>query len=140
MKLNKLLLSVTVIATLLSTPSFAKSFKLGVAYDLDGGITAQYNGYSFFVNGDAVAIDYRFENFTNSKKTLNFYVDIGAFIENYDGNDSTKDDSVGIRVPVGMTFGIANDIQAYVQAVPNVDFNNDSNFDVDGAIGIRFKF
>jgi len=136
---NKILL--LAFLSVLSLPSAAKgTFKLGVAYDLDGGITAQYKGYSFFVNSDAAAIDYRFQNFTNDNKTLNFYIDLGAFLENYDGNNADTDDSVGIRAPIGMTFGISNDFQAYIQAVPNYDFNNDSSFDVDGAIGIRYRF
>ena len=139
--MTKISLATLLTLTLVSSPLFAKgNFKAGVAYDLDGGLTAQYSGYSFFVNGDAVAIDYRFQNFTNDNKSLHFYVDLGAYIENYDGNNAEIDDRVGIRAPVGMTFGIANDWQAYIQAVPNYDFNNDDGFDVDGAIGIRYRF
>ena len=139
MSLNKIL--VAVIVFLFSHTVFsANNFKLGVAYDLDGGITAQYNGYSFFLNGDAAAIDFRFQNFTTEKRKLHFYVDLGGFVESYEGNDNTKDDRVGVRAPVGMTFGIAKELQAYVQAVPNYDFNNDDSFNIDGAIGIRFQF
>ena len=141
MSFKKLLSSAILTVALSSAPCLAKNnFKLGVAYDLDAGITAQYNGYSFFVNRDAAAIDYRFENFTNSRKNLHFYVDIGGFIENYKGNNSEQDDRVGVRVPVGMTFGFAKDFQAYIQAVPNYDFNNDRGFDMDGAIGVRYLF
>ncbi|WP_196139235.1 hypothetical protein [Aliikangiella sp. G2MR2-5] len=116
------------------------SLKLGVAYDLDIGVSAQYKGYSFFVNGDAFAFDVRAQNFYNDNKSLHFYVDLGGFIENYDGNDTTRDDSAGVRAPIGMTFGIARDFQAYIQAVPNYDFSNEAGFDVDGAIGIRYRF
>lgn len=141
MVFKKLSLKFLIVTTFLSTSLLAKdSFKLGVAYDFDAGLTAQYNGYSFFANEDAAAIDYRVENFTNSRKNLHFYVDIGGFIENYKGNNSEQDDRVGVRVPVGMTFGFAKDFQAYIQAVPNYDFNNDRGFDVDGAIGVRYQF
>ncbi|TQV71092.1 hypothetical protein FLL45_22455 [Aliikangiella marina] len=144
MKFFRLFLFIVLTVTLfMPSPADASSssnFKLGLGYDLDGGITAQYRGYSFFINGDALAIDWRLENFTNDKKSLHVYIDLGGFIENYDGNDSTRDDRVGLRAPVGITLGITRELQAYIQAVPNYDFNNDEGFEVDGAIGIRYRF
>ncbi len=131
----------SLIILLASSSAFAESkLNLGVAYDLDTGITAQYRGYSFFLNDDAAAIDYRLENFSNTRKSLHFYIDIGGFIQNDQSNNDNSDDSVGIRTPIGMTFGFAKNFHAYIQAVPNYDFNNDRGFDVDGAIGVRYQF
>ncbi len=82
--------------TFASSSVLAKgNFKAGVAYDLDGGLTAQYSGHRFFLNGDAIAIDYHFHHFTNDNNSLHFYIDLGAFIENYDRFD--VDGAIGIR-------------------------------------------
>jgi len=113
---------------------------LGIAFDLDLGITAQYKAYSFFINDDALAIDVRVQNFYNDRKTLHFYIDVGGFVENYNGNDATRDDSVGVRAPVGFTLGIERNLEAYIQAVPFYDFNNNEGFGVDGALGVRYRF
>jgi len=113
---------------------------LGIAFDLGLGITAQYKGYTFFINDDALAIDVRVQNFYNDRKTLHFYVDVGGFVESYNGNDTTRDDSVGIRAPVGFVFGVERNIEAYIQAIPFYDFSNSKGFGVDGAIGIRYRF
>lgn len=139
---SKHILVITAILTLLNLPvAQAKdNLSIGVAYDLDAGLTAQYKGYSFFLNGDAIAVDFRFQNFHNDRKTMHFYVDLGAFIDSYDGNDSTRDDSVGVRAPLGMIFGLEKNLQAYIQAVPSYDFEENGGFDVDGAIGIRYRF
>jgi len=67
-------------------------------------------------------------------------VDVGGFIKSYNGNDSTRDDSVGIRAPVGLTFGLERNLEAYIQAVPSYDFSNNKGFNVDGAAGIRYRF
>lgn len=112
------------------------TIKAGVGYDLGLGLTAQYNGYSFFLGGDGFAADMRIQNFTNSDKSLNFYVDAGLFV----ADRGELNDSAGIRAPIGLTLGVARDLQAYVQAVPNIDFGNDAGFGVDGSVGIRFKF
>lgn len=116
------------------------NIRVGIGYDLDIGLTAQYKGYSLFVSNDGFAMDVRYQNFHNDKKTMHLYFDFGGFLENYHGNDSNRDDRVGIRAPIGMTFGMAKNLQAYIQAVPNYDFNNDQGFGVDGAIGIRYRF
>jgi len=113
---------------------------VGVAYDLDLGITAQHKGYTLFFNGDAVAFDVRVQNFYNDRKSLHLYVDMGGFVESYGGNNNSKDDRAGIRMPVGLTFGLERNLEAYVQAVPNFDFSNDAEFDIDAALGIRYRF
>lgn len=115
-------------------------FDAGIAYDMDLGVTAQYSRFSFFISGDALAVDYRIENFYNREKTLVLYIDGGAFIEEYDGNNPDRDDRVGIRVPIGVGFGLAKDLEAYIQAVPSIDFSNDEDFEIDGAMGVRYRF
>ena len=138
--LTLFLLTCNAFAAKKSSSNSRVGIDLGIAYDLDFGITAQYKSYTFFLNDDAFAVDFRVQNFYNDRKTLHFYIDVGGFVENYDGNDSTRDDSVGVRAPVGFIFGVERNIEAYIQAVPFYDFNNDKGFGVDGALGIRYRF
>ena len=104
--LTLLLLSSNTFAEQKSNSSSRIGVDLGIAYDLDLGVSAQYKGYTFFLNGDSAALDVRVQNFYNDSKTLHFYVDLGGFIKSYNGNDSTQDDSAGIRAPIGMTFSL----------------------------------
>jgi hypothetical protein len=142
MKLKHLIISLVI---LFSQQGFAASnnsskvgIDLGIAYDLDLGISAQYKQYTFFVNSDALAVDMRFQNFHNDSKSLHFYIDGGLFFEDHGNN--TRDDSVGIRVPVGFTFGIERNIEVFVQAVPSFDFSDNDDFSIDGAAGVRYRF
>ena len=140
----KFLLKAAVLtAILFSAPALMakkSGFDAGIAYDMELGITAQNKGFTFFVSGDAFAVDYRLENFYNRGKSLVLYIDGGAFIEQYKGNDPDRDDRVGIRLPIGIGFGLARDLEGYIQAVPSLDFSNDEDFDVDGALGVRYRF
>ncbi|NVJ51273.1 MAG: hypothetical protein HWE11_12860 [Gammaproteobacteria bacterium] len=133
---------IVILLTTGSTHLAAKKsgFDLGVAYDLDVGVTAQFNHYSLFFNSDAVAFDANLETFYNSKKSAALYIDFGAFYQDREANNDTFEDRVGIRLPIGVTFGLGRNVEAYIQAVPHYDFNNDKDFDVDGAIGVRYQF
>ncbi|NVJ58800.1 MAG: hypothetical protein HWE27_00335 [Gammaproteobacteria bacterium] len=141
--MKHLLKAAVIVALFSSAPTLMakkSGFDAGIAYDMELGITAQYKGFTFFVSGDALAFDYRIENFYNRQKTVVFYIDGGAFIEEYNGNNPDRDDRVGLRLPLGIGFGLARDLEAYIQAVPSIDFSNDEDFDVDGALGVRYRF
>ena len=145
MKLNWI--STAVLAAAISTPSHANSnsdFGIGVAYDLGIGVTAQYRGTSFFVSDDALAVDVRMHNFRNGRGSLQAYIDAGGFYEDAGTNNNGVDnDVVGLRVPVGLTFGLAPNLEGYIQAVPNLAFSDNENkdgFGVDGAAGLRLRF
>lgn len=141
-KLNKCALALLVATCSAST--LAKSNNgvgLGLAYDLGVGVTAQVRGTSIFVNSDAVAVDLRVQHFSNDLGTLHAYIDAGGFYE--DGGTNSDNDTAGVRLPVGLTFGIAPSLQAYIQAVPNFAFSDNEDkegFGVDGALGVRLRF
>lgn len=140
--LNKFAL--LLLAAVFSAPTSANGNSgvgLGLAYDLGVGVTAQFRGTSFFVNSDAVAVDMRIENMSNDLGTVHAYIDVGGFYE--DGGNDSDNDKAGVRLPVGLTFGIAPSVQAYIQAVPNFAFSDNENkegFGVDGALGVRLRF
>ena len=133
-----------ILAAVFSTETQANGnsgFGVGVAYDLGAGVTAQFRGTSVFVNSDALAVDMRVETFSNRLGTMHAYIDAGGFYE--DGGSNDDNDRAGVRLPVGLTFGIAPSLQAYIQAVPNFAFSDNENkegFGVDGALGIRLRF
>lgn len=138
-------IALPLLAAFLSAPSLAYSnnsgFGIGLAYDLGTGVTAQFRGTSFFVNSDALAVDFRLQNLSNDRRTLHAYIDGGLFYE--DGGRDSYNDKAGVRLPVGLSFGIAPSVQAYIQAVPNFAFSDNDNkegFGVDGALGVRLRF
>jgi hypothetical protein len=135
--LTLFLFSINAFSAQKNTTSSQVGVDLGIGFDLGVGVTAQYKAYSFFLSGDGLAVDYRLDNFYNHRKTVHFYIDLGGFVENHGQN---KDDGAGIRLPVGMTFGIERNLEVYLQAVPHFDFSNDEGFGVDGAAGIRYRF
>ncbi len=58
-----------------------------------------------------------------------------------DNDDDDGDTSVGVRIPVGMSYYFAkNSIDLFVEIVPILDVVPDTDFDVDAAIGARFYF
>ncbi|MCA0901492.1 hypothetical protein [Microbulbifer agarilyticus] len=131
------------LTAVISMPSFANQngIGLGLAYDLGVGVTAQIRGTSIFVNSDAIAVDMRLQNFRNDRGTAYVYIDAGGFYE--DGGNDSYNDKAGVRLPIGLSFGIAPSVQAYVQAVPNFAFSDNENqegFGVDGALGLRLRF
>ena len=144
--LNKIALPLitAALSAALSVPTVAagnSGVGLGLAYDLGVGVTAQFRGTSVFVNSDALAVDMRIQNFSNDLGTLHAYIDAGGFYE--DGGRNSDNDKAGLRLPVGLTFGIAPSVEAYIQAVPNFAFSDNENkegFDVDGALGVRLRF
>lgn len=123
--------------------SSSGSLKLGVAYDLGGiGFTGQYQGVSLFLSGNAIAIDKRIQNFYSDNRRVHIYVDAGGFYQEH-GNDrdtTDSDDTVGLRAPIGLTFGLTRNTQAFVQITPSIGFaNGDTDFSLKGGLGIRFK-
>jgi hypothetical protein len=116
------------------------TFDVGAGVDYGLGLTAKYGRYSLFVGGDGAAFDVRMKNIKRDNQNYYFYIDLGAFIEDHDGRNADKDDRIGLRVPFGIHFGIEKDIYAYAQLAPAIDFNNDTDFDVEAALGIRFRF
>ncbi|WP_406827692.1 hypothetical protein [Microbulbifer sp. ARAS458-1] len=140
--LNKIVLPLLI--TAISAPSFAANktgVGLGVAHDLGLGVTAQLRGTSIFFNSDAIAVDMRLQNFSNNLGTVHAYIDAGGFYRDGGGNGDYY--QTGVRLPIGLSFGIAPSLEAYIQAVPHYGFSDVDyyeGFDVDGALGIRLRF
>jgi len=84
--------------------------------------------------------DYLLHNFTLikvEKGRLPFYYGIGGRIRFAD----VGDDHIGVRVPLGLAYlfeGAPLDI--FLEIVPILDLAPDTDFDLNGALGVRFFF
>jgi hypothetical protein len=74
---------------------------------------------------------------TVSKGELPFYVGLGA---RYLIRDD-RDDKFGLRLPVGVEYLFENvPLGAFAEVVPVLNLSPDTDFDLEGGIGIRFFF
>ncbi len=101
-------------------------FDLGLAWSFSG------DG-NFHIHGD-----YLFHNFgvfDVSKGSLPVYIGIGGRIL---FQDNTK---VGIRLPIGLEYYFADwPLAVFGEIVPILDLAPDTEFDINGGIGLRFYF
>ena len=85
--------------------------------------------------------DYLLHNFTAikvEKGSLPIYFGIGGRIRFEEDND---DDIIGVRFPVGLEYYPAETpLGIFIEAVPVLDLAPDTDFDMEGAIGIRYFF
>jgi len=107
----------------------------GLAADSDAGLTVQYRRYHFFIKDDTFAVDVRGKNFYNGRRPTSSYLNLGGYIEY-----SQDHDLLGTPVPIGVVIGMDRNFQAYIQAEPNFDLNNNKDIKAGGAVGIRFQF
>jgi len=107
----------------------------GPASDVDTGLTVQYRRYHFFIKDDTFALDVRGKNLYNGGRPTPSYFNLGGYIEY-----SRDHDLLGTSVPIGVVIGMDKRFQAYIQAEPNIDLNDDKDIKTGGAVGIRFQF
>lgn len=119
---------------LLSLSSVAQAtVKVGVAIDMDLSIVAQIDRYNIVLGDSGFAVDYKLMSGTFDDTTpLTWYVAGGGW--------AGWDHGFGVRVPLGVTWNFAKNWDLYGQVQPVVDFDDDFDFGVDGAIGVRFAF
>lgn len=100
------------------------AFDLGAAWSLAGTNEALH-----------LHTDYLFHNWFADTPNLAFYYGIGI--------RTILDDQikVGARIPMGLTYVFEHiPFDAFVEAVPVLDFVPDTKFAGNGAVGIRFYF
>jgi len=60
---------------------------------------------------------------------------------NYFERVEEKDDKFGIRIPVGIEYLFEKvSLGAFLELVPVLELTSDTDFDLEGGIGIRFFF
>jgi hypothetical protein len=92
---------------------------------------------AFHLHADYLFHHFRF--FTVSKGRLPFYYGLGVrFLFHEEGEDRTR---VGVRLPLGIEYIFAGPpLSLFMEIVPILDLAPGTDFDLNGAVGIRFYF
>ena len=147
--------AVTIIIVMLCTPALAaddRTFGIGVIAGEPTGITGKYMlnennaidaGVGWKTSGDSefhIYADYLFhihDLIKVSKGALPVYV--GGGLRYVDRDE--KDNKFGIRIPVGLEYLFENvSLGAFAELVPVLNLSPDTDFDLEGGVGIRFYF
>ena len=103
---------------------------------IDAGIGWETSGDNeFHIYGDYLYHMYDLIKVPHGKLPL--YFGVGArFIDR-----DKKDDKFGVRIPVGIEYLFEKvSLGAFLELVPVLDLTPDTDFDLEGGIGIRFFF
>jgi hypothetical protein len=86
-------------------------------------------------------VDYLWHNFSVIKLTkgsMPLYFGLGGRIQFEEGDD---DDLIGARIPVGLEYLPARTpLGIFMEIVPVLNLAPDTEFDMEGALGIRYYF
>jgi len=116
--------------------SAMKGVKLGFGFDQGFGATGSFKNFNGFIGNDGFAIDYIFKKEpmkVDAPGQMFWYIGGGGY-RNWNDNET------GARVPVGAEWDFSKDFDAYAQIIPGLNVNDDPDFNLDAAIGIRYKF
>ncbi|MCK5394973.1 MAG: hypothetical protein KAJ32_03225 [Gammaproteobacteria bacterium] len=113
--------------------------RLGFGFDQGFSVVGAMGNFYGALGDDGAALDYIFVkkklNEANPNK-LYLFVGGGGFVE-WDGD-------WGARLPIGAELYFAKNLDAYAAAIPRLRFNNNKNdntdFGLDFAIGVRYQF
>lgn len=88
-----------------------------------------------YIHGDYLRHDYTLIHVKNGD--LPVYYGIGARVLDEDGR-KTK---AGIRIPLGVDYLLYKlPLSLFVEIVPRLDLTPDTDFELDAALGIRYRF
>ena len=136
--MGNIVMSLLLTVGLLSTTSSFAANKFGFALDQGFGITGQFDNINAFIGNDGLSGDYIFNQGSFSEDIpFNWYVGGGAYY-NWKGKDS-----IGARLPLGLTLSFAPKWDLYGQVSPTLDLEIDDmkfKFGVDFALGVRYAF
>jgi len=126
----------------------ASGVKLGVAFDQGFGVTAQFeNNINAFIGNEGVSADYILKQGPlDIDVVINWYVGVGGAINWDDNSHHNNDNAYSVRVPLGVSLPLATGWNVYGQAAPDLAFidkhndDNDVEFGVDIALGVRYGF
>ncbi len=148
----KICRSIVIAALFLTAGAYAQSggFGLGIIVGEPTGLSGKYYLSESHAIDGAVAwsfkkdaalhihADYLYHDntFFNVKQgRLPVYVGIGGRIKLQDKS------RIGVRIPVGMAYEFAKaPVDVFVEIVPLLDLIPDTQFDFNGAIGVRYYF
>lgn len=98
-----------------------------------------------FGNKDALHLhaDYLVHNFTLfkvEKGKIPLYYGIGGRIK-FEEDNGEGDTKIGLRIPVGICYMFTNSpLDVFIEIAPLLDLSPSTEFDLNGAVGIRYFF
>jgi len=149
-----MVLILAAIAALVASPAAAgpSTFGLGIVIGEPTGINAKLfldgnnaldMAAAWSLSGDNdlhLRVDYifhRYQLIKVDKGKLPFFFGLGGRVEFREN----RDDKVGVRVPVGLAYEFANaPFDVFGEIVPVLELTPDTDFEFEGAIGVRFWF
>lgn len=127
------------VGTVQAEDKLLKGLKLGFGFDQGFSVVANKGNINAALGDKGVAIDYLFlRGDLKLDGTLKpkWFVGGGGFVE-WDGD-------FGARLPIGAELYFAERLDAYVAFIPRFRINNNNNdntdFGLDFAIGVRYQF
>jgi len=89
--------------------------------------------------------DYTLHSFNITRsadpRSLAFYYGIGGKVGFVDRNDTKNETVIGARIPLGLMLPIGTSpVAVFLEVVPTLDLSPDTDFGVNGGIGVHFFF
>lgn len=112
----------------------AGKYYLSESHAIDGAVAWSFKkDAALHIHADYLYHDNTFFNVKQGR--LPVYVGIGGRIKLQDKS------RIGVRIPVGMAYEFAKaPVDVFVEIVPLLDLVPDTQFDFNGAIGVRYFF
>lgn len=83
---------------------------------------------------------HNFKLFKVEQGKLPIYYGIGGRIK-FEENGTDEDTKIGVRIPVGISYILANSpLDIFLEIAPLLDLTPSTEFDLNGAVGIRYFF
>lgn len=124
------------------------SFKhyMGASSAIDAGFAWSFSDNAkFHLHGDYLLHNSNALSLGSGK--TNLYYGIGGRIllrddeKDDEGNNKSRDDKIGIRVPLGVSYDFASaPFDIFLEIVPILDLVPDSEFDINAGFGFRYYF
>ena len=142
------------VVTVASSPATAGpgKFGLGIIVGEPTGLNAKLfldsgnaldMGVAWSLSGDNdlhLQLDYLYHRYSLikvDKGKLPLFFGLGGRVELREN----RDDKVGLRIPVGLAYEFADaPFDVFVELVPVLELTPDTDFDFEGALGVRFWF
>ena len=112
-----------------------KNFNMVFGLVCGFGMTGSAGNLNDFIGNDCVSIDYVF-----NKYKLNVDVNVPVFWYVGVGGYGDWDGDIAVRLPVGVQVNFTKRVDGYAQAMPRFRFNNNTDFGLDFAAGVRYLF
>jgi hypothetical protein len=129
------LASLLLIGTAYSEQAPLKNLKIGFGFDRGFGISGSVGKLNGFIGNDGASVDYIF-----SKKALNVDANVPSFWYVGLGGYGDWDGDLAVRLPVGVQVDFSKRVDGYAQIMPRFRFNNNTDFGLDFAAGVRYLF